>query len=178
MVPPGTTWRNPRTGATLTVVEDTPARAVIERRMAPHTGRTDPHVHRDFDQEWEVLDGEMRCTIAGEDLRLRAGDRAAVRRGTPHRDAWNDADDDLVVRLTIEPSSRFIEVFARTLGGLMERDAVNAQGEFTQLQLFAVLRAGRADSWAPGIPVAVQKPVVVLGAALARVRGHRAVTGP
>jgi hypothetical protein len=33
-------------------------------------------------------------------------------------------------------------VFIRTLGDLMERDALNDQGEFTNLQLFGVLHAG------------------------------------
>ena len=68
-----------------------------------------------------------------------------------------------------------MEVFVRTLGDLMARDALNDQGEFTNLQLFGVLRAGRADSWQAGPPVWLQRPVVAAGAALARLRGQRPV---
>ena len=175
MLTPGTTWQNPRTGARLTVIEDAAEQTIVERLMRPHTGHTDAHFHRDFDQAWRVLSGVLTCTIDGEERRMQPGERADVPRGMPHRDPWNDSGEDLVFRLLLEPNSRFIEVFTRTLGDLMERDKLNDQGEFTQLQLFGVLRATQADSWKTGLPVALQRPVVAVGAALGRARGHRPV---
>lgn len=72
--------------------------------------------------------------------------------------------------------SPFIEVFTRTLKALMERDDLDDQDdqdEFTQLQLFTVVRAGNVDSWKAGLPVWLQRPVIALGAAIGRLRGFR-----
>ena len=177
MIAPGTAWRNPRTGASVTVLEHTPEQAVIERRMRPRTGRTDAHVHRDFEQWWEAVEGELTCAVDGAERRVGPGERVVVSRDTAHRDPYNETDQDVVFRLAVRPATPFAEVFVRTLGDLMERDALNDQGEFTPLQLFGVLRAGRADSWLAGLPVWVQRPVVAAGAALGRVRGQRPVAG-
>jgi len=55
----------------------------------------------------------------------------------------------------------------------MENDTVNEQGEFSDLQLFVVLRGTRARSYRAGIPVALQRPVIALGALVGRMRGLR-----
>jgi mannose-6-phosphate isomerase-like protein (cupin superfamily) len=175
MIAPGTAWRNPRTGASLTVVEYTPEQAVIERRMRPSTGHTDAHVHRDFEQWWEAVEGELTCAVDGAERRAGPGERVVVPAGTPHRDPFNRTQEDLVFRLAVRPATPFAEVFVRTLGDLMERDGLNEQGEFTNLQLLGVLRAGRADSWKDGPPVWLQRPVVAAGAMLGRLRGQRPV---
>ena len=177
MIAPETAWRNPRTGASLTVVEYSPEQAVIERRMRPGTGRTDAHVHRDFEQWWEAIEGELTYAVDGAERRAGPGERVVIPAGTPHRDPHNETGQDLVFRLAVRPATPFVEVFVRTLGDLMARDALNDQGEFTNLQLFGVLRAGRADSWQAGLPVWLQRPVVAAGALLGRLRGQRPVVG-
>ena len=55
----------------------------------------------------------------------------------------------------------------------MANDTVNEQGEFSDLQLFVVLHGTRAQSFRTGIPVAVQKPVIAVGAWIGRLRGLR-----
>jgi hypothetical protein len=67
-----------------------------------------------------------------------------------------------------------VESFVSALGHHMENDTVNEQGEFSNLQLFVVLRGTRAESYRVGIPVALQKPVIALGAFVGRLRGLRA----
>jgi hypothetical protein len=177
MIEPGTTWTNPRTGASFTIVEHTPERTVVERLMKPHTGRADAHFHNDIDlQWWEITGGVASCTIGDQERQMEAGERAEVPRGTPHVDPWNDTDDDLTFRFGVQPTPPFIEVFARTLGRGMETDSLNKQDEFKTLQLFGVLRAGRADSWKAGIPVPIQRPVVTIGALLGRALGQKPVT--
>ena len=56
-------------------------------QLAPG-GRIDPHVHS-FEEGFYILSGEAVVTIAREAYRLRAGDYAAVKVGTPH--AWHAA---------------------------------------------------------------------------------------
>jgi hypothetical protein len=175
MIAPGTTWRNPRTGATLVVAEWTPQRAVFVRLMRPGTGHTDAHYHRDFDQSWECLEGVLTCTVDGRTRRLQPGERQVIPRGVPHRDPYNDSDADLRFNFVIEPCPYFVEVFARSLGDLMERDKTNDQGEFSNLQILGVLHAGRADSWLARIPLLLQKPLVAIGGRLSRRLGYRPI---
>src|SRR3712207_1773130 len=98
MIAPGTTWRNPRTGATLMVVEHTPQSMVVERLMRPGTGRTDAHVHRDFAQWWEAVEGELTCAVDGRVRRAAPGEHVEVPSGTPHEDPRNEGEADLRFR--------------------------------------------------------------------------------
>jgi quercetin dioxygenase-like cupin family protein len=53
-------------------------------------GTIDPHVHS-FEEGFYILSGEAIVTIASASYRLRAGDYAVVKVGTPH--AWRAAGD-------------------------------------------------------------------------------------
>jgi hypothetical protein len=68
-------------------------------------------------------------------------------------------------------------VFIRTLGRPHGARRLNDQGEFTNLQLFGVLHAGARTRGKAGLPVWLQRPVVMVGAALGRLRGQRPVVG-
>jgi mannose-6-phosphate isomerase-like protein (cupin superfamily) len=154
VIPPNTTWTNPRTGASLTVIEHSAQRSLVERTMVPHTGRADRHVHLDLDQSWWAVQGTLTCEVNGVERRIRPGERVDIPRGTPHRDPFNESDEPIVWRSEFRPNTLFVEVFIRTFGELMERDDLN-------------------ESWKAGPPVWLQRPVVALGAAIARLRGFR-----
>jgi quercetin dioxygenase-like cupin family protein len=53
------------------------------------SGSIDPHVHS-FEEGVYILSGEPILTIGSESYRLRAGDYAAIKVGTPH--AWHAGD--------------------------------------------------------------------------------------
>jgi mannose-6-phosphate isomerase-like protein (cupin superfamily) len=165
-------WTNPRTGAwikALSVGDD----AVIERVMKPHTGKADAHVHLDYLERFEIIDGTATIEVDGRAISAGPGERVEVPRDTPHRNPYNQTDADLHLRHVASPGGRFAEAFVSSLGHHMEQDSVNAQGEFSDLQLFVVLRGTRAQSYRAGIPIPLQKPVIALGAALGRMRGYR-----
>lgn len=58
--------------------------AAVEVLAAPGGGPP-PHIHRDEDEMWYVLDGEFEILAGEETLRLGAGGFAFVPRGTLHR---------------------------------------------------------------------------------------------
>jgi mannose-6-phosphate isomerase-like protein (cupin superfamily) len=158
MLADGRTWTNPRTGASLTWRRDG-ADGVLERLMRPGTGKADAHVHLDYVERFEVLEGTATLELDGRTISAGPGETVEVPPGTPHRNPYNATDADLRLRHTASPG--------------MESDTVNRQGEFSDLQLFVVLHGTRARSYRAGIPVALQKPVIALGAALGRRRGLR-----
>jgi mannose-6-phosphate isomerase-like protein (cupin superfamily) len=163
---------NPRSGAWIEGSHDGDD-FLIERVMKPHTGKADAHVHYDYVESFEVLEGTATFDIDGRRVSAGPGERIELPVGTPHRNAYNETDADLHLRHRAAPGNVFVESFVDALGHHMENDTVNAQGEFSNLQLFVVLHGTRAQSYRSGIPIWLQKPVIALGAALGRLRGLR-----
>lgn len=168
----GRTWKNPRTGAWITWLPDGDD-GVIERVMKPQTGRADPHRHLDFVESYEVLAGTATVEREGTRVSLGPGERLEIPPGTAHRNPYNETGADLRLRHRVSPGGAFADAFVSALGHHMENDTVNAQGEFRQLQLFATLHGTRAQSFLAGPPIALQRPVIALGAMIARLRGYR-----
>jgi mannose-6-phosphate isomerase-like protein (cupin superfamily) len=174
MLEPGRTFTSPRSGAYGKVVERTPERAVLERLMPPGTGRTDAHVHRDFDQRFEVVSGTATYAVNGRERTLEAGKAAEIERGIPHVDPYNASGEPLVVRNVVRPAGRFVDAYVASWGRALEEGRLDAQDEFTFLGLAVMLAEAKGDSWAAGPPIALQKLAVPVAARIGRLRGHRA----
>jgi mannose-6-phosphate isomerase-like protein (cupin superfamily) len=175
MLTAGEVYENPGTGARLEVLR-TPREAAqleVERVYKPQTGKAGAHLHRDFEQWFTVQDGEMTMTLDGDERAYGPGETVHVSKGVPHVDPWNASNADLRVRGRFDPVPEFVEAYTEVLGQRMREDQVNKQGEFPQLQLFVLLHAYRADSWGVGPPIAMQKPLIPVLAAIGRLRGHR-----
>src|SRR4051794_28479436 len=111
MLAPGTTYRSPRSAAYGRVIEHTAERAVLERLMPPGTGKTDAHVHRDFSQVFEVVEGTATCSVDGTERKLSAGESIDIPQGVPHVDPYNASPEALVVRNVVTPAGRFVDVY-------------------------------------------------------------------
>jgi mannose-6-phosphate isomerase-like protein (cupin superfamily) len=173
MAPGERTWTNPRTGAWLKA-SSAGADAVFERVMKPHTGKADPHLHLDYVERFEILEGTATIELDGREITAGPGETVEVPLGIAHRNPYNVTDSDLHLRHVASPGGPFAEAFVSSLGHHMEQGTVDDQGEFSDLQLFVVLHGTRAKSYRAGIPVPMQKPVIALGAALGRLRGLKA----
>jgi mannose-6-phosphate isomerase-like protein (cupin superfamily) len=165
-------WTNPRTGAWIELSSEG-GDGVLERVMKPHTGKADPHLHLDYVESFEIVEGTATIDLDGRRIQAGPGERVELPPGTAHRNPYNETDADLHLRHRASPGGVFVDSFVSALGHHVENDTVNEQGEFSQLQLFVVLHGTRAKSYRTGIPVALQKPVIPLGALVGRMRGLR-----
>jgi hypothetical protein len=163
---------NPRTGAWIEPARDGDD-FVMERLMKPHTGKADAHVHLDYVESFEILEGTATLKVDGRPVTAGPGERIELPAGTPHANPYNDTDADLRLRHRVSPRNAFVESFVSALGHHMENDTVNAQGEFSDFQLFVVLHGTHAQSFRTGIPIWLQKAALPLLAALGRLRGLR-----
>jgi mannose-6-phosphate isomerase-like protein (cupin superfamily) len=168
----GRSWTNPRTGAWITWLPDGQD-GVLERVIKPHTGKADAHVHLDYVESFEVLDGTATVEVDGRTITAGPGEKVELSPGTAHRNPYNAGEADLRLRHRASPGGTFVESFVSALGHHMENDTVNEQGEFSDLQLFVVLHGTRAQSYRAGIPLVLQKPVIAVGAWVGRRRGLR-----
>jgi quercetin dioxygenase-like cupin family protein len=174
MLTKGELFENPSTGARLEII-DTPREGgtlEVERVYKPHTGKAGPHLHLDFDQWFEVMDGAMTMKLTGQKRELGPGETVHVPRTVTHVDPWNGSDADLRVRARFDPVPEFVEGFTEALGHAMREDRLNKQGEFPQLELFVILREYRARSYAANLPIAFQMALIAPLAALGRLRGR------
>src|SRR4051812_3565108 len=117
MLAKGDVFENPRTGARLEILA-TPRDGdalEVERVYKPHTGKADPHVHLDFEQSFEVVDGAMSMTLDGEEREYDPGETVVVRREAAHVDPWNHSNADLRLRARFEPVPEFVEGYTETL---------------------------------------------------------------
>ena len=177
MIKAGENFENPRTGTRMEVRESTPERVVFERLYPPDTGRADAHVHFDISQSWHVLEGTARMAIDGKTREVGEGELVEIAVGVKHQDIYNPHDANLRVRWTVEPVNDFVEAFADCYTHYLTHDELNKQDEFSPLQLFPILRDTKAQSWLTSMPIAVQKPVIRLGAAIGGLRGYRSSYG-
>jgi hypothetical protein len=173
VVSTGRAYVNERSGTRIEFSEASPERYLWQRTYPPGTGEADAHYHRDFVQDWTVVEGRARVQVDGDDRDLGPGDSLAIELEQTHKDIHNPFDEPLVVDWRLEPCNDFVECFAAAYVWLLERDRLNDQDEFQMLQLFTILAETKGQSYASGIPVALQRPLIPVMAAIGRLRGYK-----
>ena len=171
MLPVGKRYVSARTGGWIQIVERTPDSGSFERLLKPHTGRADPHLHLDFTQTWEAVQGMGCIEVDGAERPFAAGDREVITPGRPHRDPWNPGPGELIVRGTFRPLPPFSEAYAEALAHHFREGTTNEQDEMPLLQIFAIAAETDGQSYRAGIPVALQKATLPLASRIARLRG-------
>jgi hypothetical protein len=160
------------------VIELSSERSVIERLLRPKSGKAQGHVHRDWTQGFEVVEGEAWIRVGKEAPRLlAAGDTVEIPPGVGHVDPWNESDAPTVTRNIVSPVTPLVHVVFATLGEALAAGRLDSQDSLTFFQMAGALHEARGDSWGEQPPVPIQRLVIPLVAAVARARGIRPVPG-
>lgn len=116
-----------------------PGSAIVVAEWTDPGGGFDPpryiaplHIHRDDDEAWYVLEGELRVRLGERDLELPAGGCAIAVRGTPHT-FWNPAP----------APARYLLVMTPRIGGLIA--AIHGMSERTEEAMRAVFGAHASE---------------------------------
>ena len=94
--------------------------SVLEHR-APHGDSPPLHIHRNEDEVFHVLEGEIAFRLGDDDLHCKAGETVLTPKGVPHTYRVTSADG--ACWLTITTGDDF-EKFVRSLGRQPERDGL------------------------------------------------------
>jgi quercetin dioxygenase-like cupin family protein len=172
----GQTIDNPVTGERLTwheVAADTGGRLVRGEMTLPPGGFVAAeHVHPNQEERYELIAGELRVRLDGQERTLGPGDRLVVPTGRPHV-WWNAGRTEAHFRCDVTPALRF-ETFLETLFGLAADGKTNAKGLPNPLQLAVLMRAYRDELRlarpAPAVQTLMFGPLAVAG----RLLGYRA----
>lgn len=102
---------------TLTVVEETPERLVVETEYGAAGMAPPAHLHPEQDEHFTILEGTVRAVVAGEERDVATGATLDVPRGTAHQ-MWNPHDAPARVRWETAPAGRTLSWF-RALSAAM-----------------------------------------------------------
>ncbi len=165
---------NPLTGEKAMIVESAEqtggARVVAD--VAVEAGGFVPggeHVHDHLAEHFEVRAGRITFVLDGEERTLEAGQKLTVSPGSWHR-WWNAAEDEVRVRVGIEPPMRFEEAIL-VIWGLCADGHTNAEGRPSPLLGALLATRYRREIRFRQPPDAVQRLLFPPLAALARRRG-------
>lgn len=129
------------------------------------------HIHDDFDETFEIANGELTIWVDGDIVRLRPGDKLHIPSGTPHK-PYNETSDTV----RIFGLAAFPERFAFQLTqvyGVMDNDPAFGTSPKTILQMAMFLSNGFDSHLAEGPPRFVQAVTTFLVVPMARLLGYR-----
>jgi quercetin dioxygenase-like cupin family protein len=163
---------NPLSGETFTFLEDDDGRSRLRMEVVATVGGASPprHIHRQSEERFEILDGEVTVLIGKESRLLRAGDTCQVPPGHAH--TWRNSGDRparMVVEFTPPGEARS---FFQTFCGLAQEGRCDHRGQPPLLQVAASTPLWQMYLASPPIPV--QQVVMAALRPLAFARGYRA----
>ncbi|GAA0453534.1 cupin domain-containing protein [Alkalibacillus silvisoli] len=99
----------------------------IEVDLPPAKEGPGLHYHNNFEEEFEVIDGKLKVTIAEEDHVLQQGETKTITKETNHTFSNASEEQSVTFRVKITPAHQFEESM-RILYGLMEDGKTNDKG--------------------------------------------------
>lgn len=98
----------------------------LEIELAPHGGNA-LHIHDEFTEAFEVLEGELNVMVDGEHKVLKAGDKAVVPLNAEHR-FFSTSDQPTRFLVEIRPGHPGFETSLRIGYGLASDGGTNSAG--------------------------------------------------
>ncbi len=138
-----------RTGA-----ETQGACLIFECRCAPGGVRLPVHIHRTYEERFEILAGTLGAICGAAEYRLGAGDRVVLPPGIRHQ-WWNAGEDELHFRVEVTPA-RELETALEAICGLAQRGGMTRR--CVPKNPFALAYIARvSETYLPGVPIALQQ---------------------
>ena len=154
---------------TLTIRRSEPEVLEVEAVYGPGGSPPPAHLHPSQDEHFEVLAGQIRARVDGEDRTLTAGDTIDIPRDTKHQ-MWNASSEEARVLWQTRPAGRTEEWF-RGIGRLIRENGDQMPGPAA----FATVLTEYRDVFRLAVaPDPVLRPVVAALGAVGRLRGRRA----
>jgi quercetin dioxygenase-like cupin family protein len=111
---------NTRVAVRLSYEDGTDRISVLEHK-APHGDSPPLHIHRNEDEVFHVLEGDLRFLVSGNELTAGAGQTLIVPKGTPHTYRVESLHGARWLTVTVgEDFERFVRAFGRAA----ERDGL------------------------------------------------------
>jgi quercetin dioxygenase-like cupin family protein len=158
----------------VTIRESKPEALVVESTYGPKGEPPPKHCHPEQDEHFEVLEGEIRTRIEGNERTLAVGETIDIPRRAVHQ-MWNPGDAPARVLWRTSPGGR-TEQWFRSIDALHREGRVGSNGMPGPLA-FGVLLTEYRDTFRLAVgPEAVVRPALMVLGAIGRLRGYRAAS--
>jgi len=128
------------------------------------------HIHTDFDEVFEVTNGELSIQVNGKVKKIRPGQSLHIPKGTPHK-PFNETADTIRTKGLIAFPEEFAFYLVQVYG-LLDNDPKFGKSITTMFQMTLLNSAG-FDSYLDKPPVFIQKITGFLLTPLARLMGYK-----
>lgn len=139
--------------------------------IGPYAPGPPKHVHDNFDEYFEIANGELSVWLDGKIVKLKPGQRLHVPKGTPHK-PFNETSETIRIKGT----AAFPEKFAFGLTqvyGVMDSDPSFGKSPKTMFQMALFSANGFDSQLVDGPPVYIQKVMSFLLVPAARLFGYK-----
>ena len=126
----------------------------IEVALPPQGDGPPLHSHDEFEEEFEVISGQLTVTLGKEQHILQPGDKRLVTLRTAHT-FTNNHDEPVVFRVRLTPPSQF-EQSVRIHYGLVDDGLVDAKGNPKNMMHTALILSMQ-NTLVAGIPLWLQR---------------------
>lgn len=152
----------------VTIVRSEPGVLEVEAVYGASGSPPPPHLHPEQDEHFEVLEGELRVRLDGQERTVSAGETVDVPRKQKHQ-MWNASGAETRVRWQTKPAGR-TEQWFRSVDRLVRESGGKQPGPLA----FAPLLDEYRDTFRLAVgPDAVVKPALSLLGKIGRARGKK-----
>jgi quercetin dioxygenase-like cupin family protein len=159
----------------VTVRESSPEVLAVEATYGPHGSPPPKHFHPEQAEHFEVLEGELKAGVEGEERMLRPGDTLDVPRRAVHQ-VWNPGSTETRVIWETRPRGR-TEQWFRAIDALHRSGRVGKNGMPGPLAFAVMLSEYRDVFRLAGPPDPLLRAALTPLAAVGRLRGYRPHAG-
>jgi mannose-6-phosphate isomerase-like protein (cupin superfamily) len=158
-------------GATQKIHKQEAGLVFANSQFGPFSDGPPKHIHKGFDETFEIENGELTIWVDGEIKKIHPGESLFVPRGTPHK-PYNETADTIRMKHTIGFPEKFA-FYLLQVYGIMDNDPSFGKSPKTMLQMALIQDAGFDSFLAEGPPVIVQEMAGYVLSPLARLLGYK-----
>jgi mannose-6-phosphate isomerase-like protein (cupin superfamily) len=166
---PGDTFYSKTEKIKQTVVKQENGLVYCSASIEPFAPGPPEHVHNDFDETFEISNGELSLLVSGEVKKIRPGQKLHIPKGTPHK-PFNETADTIYTNTLVAFPEKFafhlVQVYA-----LMDHEGLG-KSKNPLLQMSLMNHAG-FDSYIAEAPVPMQKILGFVLVPAARLLGYK-----
>lgn len=168
---PGQVFYSKKEGFKQTVVKQENGFVECILEAEPFAPGPPKHIHTDFDETFQIENGELTIWVDGEIKKLHPGEVLLVPKGTPHK-PYNETAETIRTKGTFGFPEKFAYHLVQAYG-FMEQHPDFMKEPGTLFQIALLQQAGFDSYVVDGPPVAIQKTIAFVANPLARLFGMK-----
>lgn len=152
-----------------TVVKQENGLVYCTASLEPFAPGPPQHVHTDFDEVFEVANGELSMWVNGEIKKIRPGQKLHISKGTPHK-PFNETADTIYTKGVFAFPEKFAFHLVQVYGLMDNENLGKSSGTLLQMTL---LQQSGFDSYLAGPPVFMQRAMGFILTPATRLFGYK-----